>query len=108
MKLWAVILATALAPGLAGAETLQSENLQADLARRTVSMTSQDGAAIQGEQVYVTMRRRDGQPIGAGDLREYVGFAERAACQGKTVLVSLMVGASDGAGQYEVLCGKSN
>ena len=108
MRIWAAITAAVLVPASAGAETLQSENLTADLARRAVTMTSDEGAAIQGEQVYVTMRRRDGQPIGAGDLGTYVGFAEKVACQGKQVLVSLMVGASDGAGRYEVLCGKGN
>lgn len=104
MKKWAVAMAVALVPAMAGAETLQSDSLQADLKRRPVAMTSQDGDTIQGQQVYVTMRRRDGQPIGAEDMRDYVGFAEKAACQGRKVLVSLMVGAAEGAGQYEVLC----
>lgn len=108
MKKWAVTMAVALVPVMAGAETLQSDNLQADLQRRPVSMTSKDGDTIQGQQVYVTMRRRDGQPIGVEDLRDYVGFAEKAACQGRKVLVSLMVGAADGAGQYEVLCAAGN
>jgi len=105
MKRWAMMLAVVLVPVMAGAETLQSDTLQADLTRRPVTMTSQEGDVIQSQQVYVTMRRRDGQPIGAGELREYVGFAEKAACQGRKVLVSLMVGVAAGAGKYEVLCG---
>jgi len=108
MKTWAGILAAFVIPAMAGAETLRSENLEADLTRRSVTMTSQDGSAIQGEQVYVTMRRRDGQPIGAADLPDYVGFAEKAACGDGTVLVSLMVSASEGAGRYEVLCSAGN
>lgn len=108
MRAWTAIVAAALVPAMAGAETLRSENLQADLTRRTVTMTSQSGDAIRGEQVYVTMRRRDGQPIGAGDLPDYVGFAEKAACRDRTVLVSLMVAADGGAGQYEVLCSSGN
>lgn len=104
MRKWAATMALALVPAMAGAETLQSDSLQADLQRRPVSMTSKDGDTIQGQQVYVTLRRRDGQPIGADDLREYVGFAEKAACQGRKVLVSLMVSVSAGAGKYEVLC----
>lgn len=108
MKAWAAILVAALVPAMAGAETLRSENLEADLTRRAVTMTSQDGGSIRGEQVYVTMRRLDGRPIGAGDLADYVGFAERAACRGRAVLVSLMVSAGGGAGQYEVLCSGGN
>ncbi|MEQ8898917.1 MAG: hypothetical protein RID23_17695 [Roseovarius sp.] len=97
-------MAALLAPAMAGAETLQSDSLEAELSRRPVTMTSQDGDVIRGQQVYVTMRRRDGQPIGEGELREYVGFAENAACRGRKVLVSLMVGVAAGAGKYEVLC----
>lgn len=108
MKHWAAIVAMASIPAMAGAETLRSETLELDLARRDVSMTNKAGGAIRGEQVYVTLRRLDGQPVGAGDLPEYVPFAERAACQGRQVLVSLMVGASEGAGRYEVLCSKGN
>jgi len=67
-------------------------------------MTAKTGDVIQGEQVYVTMRRRSGQPIGAPQLRDYVGFAEKAACGSRDVLVSLMVGATQGVGRYEVLC----
>ena len=104
MKRLSAILALALIPVSAGAEVLQSENLRADLIRRGVSMTSETGDAIKAEQVHVTMRRRDGQPIGAGDLNGYVGFAEKASCKGRPVMVSLILGASDGAGHFEVLC----
>ncbi|WP_397543918.1 hypothetical protein [Roseovarius salis] len=103
MKSWMVI-AAALIPAMAAAETVQSESLEAEMTRRPVAMTSDSGKAIKGEQVYVTMRRRDGQPIGTDDLETYVPFAERAACKGRGVMVSLIVGASDGAGRYEVLC----
>jgi hypothetical protein len=93
-----------VAPGQARAETMRSDSLEVDLTRRAVVMTSGSGANIEAEQVYVTMRRRDGQPIGAEDLQSYVGFAETAACKGRKVMVSLLVEASGGAGKYEVLC----
>lgn len=99
-----MMMAMLLVPAMAGAETLQSDSLRADLTRRTVSLTSQDGGSIRGQQVYVTLRRRDGQPIGADALQNYVGFAEKAACQGRKVLVSLIVEVAAGAGKYEVLC----
>ena len=104
MKSWTVMVAAALMPALAAAETVRSDSLEAEMTRRAVSMPSDSGATIRGEQVYVTMRRRDGQPIGAGELDGYVPFAERAACKGRRVMVSLVTGASDGAGKYEVLC----
>lgn len=104
MRCWAMMSAAVLVPAMAGAETLQSDNLEAELARRPVTMTSKDGDVIQGQQVYVTMRRRDGQPIGADSLRGHVGFAETAACKGGKVLVSLIVGVAAGTGKYEVLC----
>ncbi|WP_162685497.1 hypothetical protein [Roseovarius amoyensis] len=104
MRLLAMTAAIALVPALAGAETLRSANLEADLTRRVVSMTSRAGAAIKGEQVYVTMRRLDGAAMEAADLTDYVGFAERAACGTRSVLVSLMVGVEAGAARYEVLC----
>jgi len=104
MKAWATILAAGLMPAMAAAETVQSESLEAEMTRRAVSMTSDSGKTIAAEQVYVTMRRRDDVPIMTGDLDEYVPFAERAACGDGTVLVSLVVGASDGAGRFEVLC----
>lgn len=103
---WAAALGLGLTAAAAGAETLQSANLEAELTRRAVSMTSNDGAAIAGEQVYVTMRRRDGTAIGAGDLGDYVAFAEQAACKDRAVLVSLIVGIEDGAARYEVLCAR--
>lgn len=104
MKFLAMTAAMALVPALAGAETLRSANLEADLTRRSVSMTSKAGAAIKGEQVYVTMRRRNGTAIGAAELPSFVGFAEQMACGSRQVLVSLMVGVEDGAAHYEVLC----
>jgi hypothetical protein len=108
----APVLAAALAGilslgGPVQAEVMRSETMQAELARRTVAMTSPDGASLGAEQVYVTLSRLDGQPIGVEDLPSYVGFAERAACQGRKVMVSLMVSASAGAGKYEVLCAKA-
>ena len=104
MRRWAMMSAAVLAPAIAEAETLQSESLEAEMARRPVTATSQDGDVIQGQQVYVTMRRRDGQPIGPDELGGYVGFAETAACKGGKVLVSLIVGVAAGTGKYEVLC----
>jgi len=50
------------------------------------------------------MRRLDGAAMEAADLTDYVGFAERAACGTRSVLVSLMVGVEAGAARYEVLC----
>ncbi|MCZ7675940.1 MAG: hypothetical protein M5U35_08825 [Roseovarius sp.] len=106
MTMTAAVLGAGMSVSTAGAETLQSANLEAELTRRAVSMTSKEGATIAGEQVHVTMRRRDGAAIGAGDLGEYVAFAEQAACGTRTVLVSLMIGVEAGAGRYEVLCAR--
>lgn len=92
--------------GPASAEVMRSENLEADLTRRDVAMTSREGASFGAEQVYVTLRRRDGRPIGAEDMEGFVGFAEVAACKGRKVLVSLLVSATNGEGNYEVLCAK--
>jgi len=101
-------LIAALAPVAAGAETLRSENLEAEIARRGVEVTSKEGASIGAEQVWVSLRRLNGQPVGAGDLPGLVGFAEKAACGTRTVLVSLMVGAEGGTGQFEVLCARGD
>lgn len=106
-----MILATGLMPGLAAAETaetIEAGGVAAEMTRRAVSMTSDSGKAITAEQVYVTMRRRDGTPIEAETLPSYVRFAERAACGDRAVLVSVIVGAIDGAGQFEVLCAAGN
>lgn len=104
MRFLAMMAAMALVPAMAGAETLQSATLEADLTRRSVSMTSRTGAAIKGEQVYVTMRRRNGTAIEAAELPSFVGYAEQMACGSRQVLVSLMVGVEAGAAHYEVLC----
>lgn len=106
MKPWTMAVLAVLAAGAAGAETLRSQSLEAEISRRAVSMTSKTGNAIAGEQVYVALRRLDGTPIGAGQLPDYVGFAEKAACGARTVLVSLMVGAEQGGARYEVLCAR--
>jgi len=99
--------AMALAPAVAGAETLRSASLEAELTRRAVSMTSPAGSAIAGEQVYVTMRRRDGTAIAVAELGGYVGLAEQAACGNRPVLVSLMIGVEAGEAHYEVLCARA-
>lgn len=104
MKAGILAVMAVLAPAMAGAETLRSETLEVDLQRRAVALTSDEGKSIPAEQVYVTMRRIDGQPIGAENLEEYVPFAERAACKGRKVMVSVMVNAAQGAGHYDVLC----
>lgn len=104
MKTPMMIAALLLVPAMAAAETVRSQSLEAEMTRRGVAMTAESGKAIRGEQVYVTMRRRDDQPITAAELDRYVPFAERAACKGRAVMVSLVKGATDGAGQYEVLC----
>ncbi|MEQ9259992.1 MAG: hypothetical protein RIG84_12960 [Roseovarius sp.] len=100
----ALVTGAALLPGLAGAETMRSETMEADLTRRAVALSSKEGDTIRAEQVNVTLRRRDGQPIGAGEVESYVPIAERAACKGRKVLVSVIVGASEGAGRFDVLC----
>ena len=102
----AAALMAALTGSGAGAETLRSQTLEAEIARRGVTMASKEGASIGTEQVWVSLRRLNGQPVVAGDLPALVGFAEKAACGTRTVMVSLMVGAEGGAGQFEVLCAR--
>lgn len=107
-RIAAITVVASLLPGLAAAETMRSETMEAELTRRAVNMTSTEGKAIRAEQVNVTLKRRDGQPIGAGEVESYVPFAERAACKGRKVLVSVIVGATAGAGRFDVLCAAGN
>lgn len=102
---WAVIALAGLSlPVAAPADTVTTQSLVADMTRRPVPLKAQDGKAITAEQVFVDLRRRDGMPVKADRLNSYARFAERSACGSRQVLASVIIGTSEGAGRFEVLC----
>lgn len=69
-----------------------------------VALKSSGGGARPARQVFVSVSRLDGAPIGKGDLGKAGGFANQVACGGGTALGTVASGIRGAAAEFEVLC----
>lgn len=89
------------------AATYKSATYQAVTQSVAVALRSTDGGARPARQVFVSVTRLDGAPIGQGELARAGGFANQVACGGGTALGTVASGIRGAAAEFEVLCVES-
>ncbi|MEI4194680.1 hypothetical protein [Roseovarius sp. E0-M6] len=105
MRAALISAALCVGAGSALAETVRSDDYEAQAARHKVEMTARSGKTIAAEQVVVTVTRRDGAAISDGETAQATAFAVDVACDGAKPMVVLPVARAAGDMRYDVLCG---
>ncbi|TNF22005.1 MAG: hypothetical protein EP318_05145 [Rhodobacteraceae bacterium] len=96
------ILALLAAP--LAAATYKSATYRAVTQSVAVALKSSGGGARPARQVFVSVTRLDGAPIGRGELARAGDFANRVACGDGTALGTVSAGLRGAAADFEVLC----